>query len=520
VIASSEKSGDRREVLNITLAPTSASEPYYVRVEAKEDGRNDYEFRYLTSTPSNVSPSGLPTITGTVQEDETLSADTSGISDSNGLTNVQYSYQWIRSASSTDTNISGATSSTYVLTSDDTGKSVKVKVSFTDDAGYSETLTSAATETLATLTYRQNTDPPISQPQQQQSPATSVSEPSGQDLPGASSTTGWLVVGDSGATGNLSTASDVDAFKIDLETGKRYRIDVLGNGPRDFANGGTYSGELELQVRTLDDGIGTGLYRLNGFGEKDPANTTTANVVNKGGGPDIGARSEFDVTATTTDPYLVKIISDDSSTSTGTYTVKASEITSEQAFGDFTSQWNSGRIRIDDTAAMTGNIVRSGDEDWYMASFEVGKCYSIQVKGQNSNDAHDGGTLSDPKLKVMKFYDYYEKRFYDPNTLAYTGVPADEQDVAYYDEIYINPDNFELLNNADKVCNMVTPYGQTSSKLVCNYYCDDDSGQGNNSLIKVRVSTSGEGDYLIGVEGQGSTGTYSVYVEEINCPSN
>lgn len=520
MIASREKSGDRREVLNITLAPTGASEPYYVRVEAREDGRNDYEFRYLTSTPPNASPSGLPTITGTAREGETLTADTSGISDGNGLTNVQYTYQWIRSASSTDTNIAGATSSTYVLTSDDTGKAVKVSVSFTDDAGYSATLTSADTRILATLTYRQNTDPPISQPQQQQqSPASSVSEPSGQDLPNASTTTGWLVVGDSGATGNLSTASDVDAFKIDLEAGKRYRIDVLGNGPRDFANGGTYSGELELQVGTLQSFDDTGLEHLNGIGSATTTGITTS-VVNKGGGPDIGARSEFDVTATTTGTYLVKVISDDSSTSTGTYTVKASEITSEQAFGSFTSQWNSGRIRIDDTTAMTGNIASTGDEDWYMASFEAGKCYEIRVKGDHSDPDHDGGSLNDPKLKVMKFYDYYEKRFYDPHTLAYMGVPADEQDVAYYDEIYINPSKFELLNRADKVCNMVTPYGQTSSKLVCNYYCDDDSGQGNNSMIKVEVSMGGEGDYLIGVEGQGSTGTYSVYVEEINCPSN
>ena len=230
VIASSEKTGDRREVLNITLAPTGASEPYYVRVEAREDGRNDYEFRYLTSTPPNASPSGLPTITGTAREGETLSADTSGISDGNGLTNVQYSYQWIRSASSTDTNITGATSSTYVLTSDDKGKAVKVSVSFTDAAGYSESLTSAATGVLSTLTYRQNADPPVSQPQQQ-SPTASVSEPSGQDLPGASSTSGWLVVGDSGATGNLSTSTDVDAFKISLDGGKRYRIDAVGNGP-------------------------------------------------------------------------------------------------------------------------------------------------------------------------------------------------------------------------------------------------------------------------------------------------
>ena len=44
----------------------------------------------------NTPATGLPTISGTAQVDETLTADTSGISDSDGLTNVSYSYQWIR----------------------------------------------------------------------------------------------------------------------------------------------------------------------------------------------------------------------------------------------------------------------------------------------------------------------------------------------------------------------------------------------------------------------------------------
>ena len=129
-----------------------------------------------------------------------------------------------------------------------------------------------------------------------------------------------------------------------------------------------------------------------------------------------------------------------------------------------------------------------------MATFEAGKCYSIQVRGQHSDNAHDGGTLNDPKVKVMNFYDYYHSDLYDPNTLAYVGVPADMRDVAYYDKTYINPSNFELLNQADKICNMVSPSDQPGDyKLVCNYYCDDDSGPGNNSLIKVRVNTGGRG---------------------------
>ena len=86
---------------------------------------------------------------------------------------------------------------------------------------------------------------------------------------------------------------------------------------------------------------------------------------------------------------------------------------------------------------------------------------------------------------------------------------------------YIDPTTFELLRSAEKICNMVRAADQPDTyKLICNYYCDDDSGPGSNSLLEVRVSTGGAGDYAIGVEGQGSTGTYSVYVEEITCPSN
>ena len=44
-----------------------------------------------------------------------------------------------------DAEISGATGNTYTLAAFDEGKAVKVRVSFTDDVGYTETLASAAT---------------------------------------------------------------------------------------------------------------------------------------------------------------------------------------------------------------------------------------------------------------------------------------------------------------------------------------------------------------------------------------
>ena len=70
--------------------------------------------------------------------------DTSGIADANGLTGAQYRYQWLASDDGVDTEIAGATRPSYQLTSQQEGKSIKVRVSFTDDASQHESLTSPA----------------------------------------------------------------------------------------------------------------------------------------------------------------------------------------------------------------------------------------------------------------------------------------------------------------------------------------------------------------------------------------
>ena len=52
--------------------------------------------------PTNTSAAGAPTISGTPQVEQTLTADTSSITDEDGLTNVSYSYQWIAGGSDID----------------------------------------------------------------------------------------------------------------------------------------------------------------------------------------------------------------------------------------------------------------------------------------------------------------------------------------------------------------------------------------------------------------------------------
>ena len=97
----------------------------------------------------NSAATGTPTISGSAQVGETLTADTTGIADADGLTNVSYSYQWTRNDGSTDTDIQGATGSSYTLVDVDEGKTIKVEVSFTDDTGNDETLSSGATDAVA-----------------------------------------------------------------------------------------------------------------------------------------------------------------------------------------------------------------------------------------------------------------------------------------------------------------------------------------------------------------------------------
>ena len=97
----------------------------------------------IEAQPANTPATGVPTISGTPQVGQTLTADTSAtgvIGDADGLANVSYAYQWIRTDGGTDTDIADATGSTYTLTDEDQGKTIKLKVTFNDDKGNSETL--------------------------------------------------------------------------------------------------------------------------------------------------------------------------------------------------------------------------------------------------------------------------------------------------------------------------------------------------------------------------------------------
>ena len=97
-----------------------------------------------TAAVSNVNdaPQGAPVVQGTATQGQTLTADTSGISDSDGLGAFQY--VWLRDGSA----ISGATAASYTLEQADVGAQISVRVAYVDGGGASETLTSSETSAV------------------------------------------------------------------------------------------------------------------------------------------------------------------------------------------------------------------------------------------------------------------------------------------------------------------------------------------------------------------------------------
>ena len=142
-----------------TLADSDEGKAITVQVSFTDDAGNNEALTSaataaVAAAPTPNSPAtGAPTISGTAQVGETLTADRSGIADADGLTNATFSYQWLAD----DADINGATGSTYTVAAADEGKAIKVRVTFTDDAGNEETLTSAATAAVAGA---QPTEPP------------------------------------------------------------------------------------------------------------------------------------------------------------------------------------------------------------------------------------------------------------------------------------------------------------------------------------------------------------------------
>jgi len=96
-----------------------------------------------TLSVSNINNTGVVSISGAATQGSTL---TTSIADNDGATGTII-YQWKRGG----VNVAGASANSYTLVQADVGSSITVAVSYTDDQGTLENITSAATVAVSNI---------------------------------------------------------------------------------------------------------------------------------------------------------------------------------------------------------------------------------------------------------------------------------------------------------------------------------------------------------------------------------
>ncbi len=190
------------------------------------------------------------------------------------------------------------------------------------------------------------------------------------DFPADTTTTGQVDVGGS-ATGNVESVGDADWFKVVLEAGTRYQIDLEG---------------ADTNRGSLTDPL------LNAM--RDASSNTITGTWNDDSGVGNNARTIF--TATVSGAHYVVAAAYQS---TGTYTLSVIVLGANGASEADTDFSGTNISTVDVGASVTGTISTPTDTDWFDVALEVGKIYQFDLEG-----SHNGrGTLEDPYLKLYRF---------------------------------------------------------------------------------------------------------------------
>ena len=195
------------------------------------------------------------------------------------------------------------------------------------------------------------------------------------DFPNDNNTTGEVEVGGT-VTGNIGTVGDYDRFKVELEAGTRYQLDLEGAD--------TGRGTLADPHLGLYDNIGSHLQGDNGQQGDD----------NSG----VGANARMIYTPDASGDFY-PVVTEINDNLTGTYTLSVIVLGANgvsEADTDFPAgNTTSGRVEVG--ASATGNIASTSDQDWFRVDLEAGKVYQIDLEGA----ATGRGSLLDPYLRLL-----------------------------------------------------------------------------------------------------------------------
>ena len=170
---------------------------------------DDVPRTYTANTPAT----GAPSISGMTRVGQTLTANRGNIADDDGLTGVSYSWQWVRvEGDGSESDISGATEAAYTVDADDVGRTLRVRASFSDGGGNSESRTSAATAVVT------GAPPPAPPPPPTPTPADTPATP-GQV---AGQVTGVSVAAGAGQlTVTWTAVADATGYTVEWKSGSR-----------------------------------------------------------------------------------------------------------------------------------------------------------------------------------------------------------------------------------------------------------------------------------------------------------
>ena len=414
-----------------TLAEADEGKAVKVQVSFTDDVGNPESLTsaatdaVAAATPENNPATGAPSINGTAQVGETLTADTSGISDADGLTSVSYIYQWIRNDGNSDSEISGATASTHTLADVDQGKTVKVQVSFTDDGGNEETLTSTETATVEATPNNPATGAPTISGTAQVGETLTADTSDIADVDGlnnAAFSYQWLaddteVAGATGSTHTLVEADQGKAVKV--------RVSFTDDGGNDETLASTATDAVAAPEPPAKP---TGLSATASHDEvtltwDDPNDDTITGYVILRRNRDTDAEGEFTnlvedtgsaattytddtVAAETPYTYRIKAINEHGTSERSrwvhveTTAAPALEGTPEQSVSEGDTDLpndNStpGRVAVGGSA--TGAIGTPGDQDRFAVELEAGRTYRFDLTGSPGG----GGTLPDTFFRAI-----------------------------------------------------------------------------------------------------------------------
>ena len=181
------------------------------------------------------------------------------------------------------------------------------------------------------------------------------------DCPATTATTCRVDVGAS-ATGNIGS-NDIDWFRVDLETGKKYQFDLEGAD--------TGRGTLGNPNLSLFDG--SGIY----IGVDDDSGT--------------GLNSQIVYTATETGAHYLRATR--TLTGTGTYTLSVRDVTPPP---DDCTDNTATTCEVDVGGSAMGNIDSETDVDWFRIDLVSDTRYQFDLEGDDTTR----GNLGDPYLQL------------------------------------------------------------------------------------------------------------------------